>query len=97
MGLAGLGDLVLTCTDDQSRNRRAGLSLGRGRSLEETVAGIGQAVEGVKSAPEVARLAAELGVELPITVQVCRVITGEASPHDAVAALMAREQKSELG
>lgn len=95
MGLAGLGDLVLTCTDDQSRNRRVGLALGQGKSLDEAVAAIGQAVEGVKSASEVLSLAQELGVEMPITEQVCRVLHDGISPRDAVAALLEREQKAE--
>ena len=95
MGLAGLGDLVLTCTDDQSRNRRVGLALGQGKSLGEAIASIGQAVEGVKSAPEVFSLAQELGVEMPITEQVCRVLYNGISPRDAVAALLEREQKAE--
>ncbi|HEY9148413.1 MAG TPA: NAD(P)H-dependent glycerol-3-phosphate dehydrogenase, partial [Gammaproteobacteria bacterium] len=77
MGLAGLGDLVLTCTDDQSRNRRVGLALGQGKTLEQAIAEIGQAVEGVKSAPEVFALARELGVEMPITEQVYRVLYQE--------------------
>lgn len=95
MGLAGLGDLVLTCTDDQSRNRRVGLALGRGKKLEEAIAEIGQAVEGVKSAPEVFALAQELGVEMPITEQVYRVLYQDKSARDAVAALLHREQKPE--
>lgn len=96
MGLAGLGDLVLTCTDDQSRNRRVGLSLGRGNSLDETVKMIGQAVEGVKSAPEIMRVARESHVEMPITEQVYRVLYENCSPRDAVAALLGREPKPEL-
>lgn len=96
MGLAGLGDLVLTCTDNQSRNRRVGLSLGEGHSLEETVQQIGQAVEGVKSAPEIVRVAREHHVEMPITEQVYRVLYENCSPHDAVAALLGREPKAEL-
>lgn len=95
MGLAGLGDLVLTCTDDQSRNRRVGLALGQGRSLEEAIAAIGQAVEGVKSAPEIYGLAQELGVEMPITEQVYRVLYEGETARDAVAALLHREQKPE--
>jgi len=95
MGLAGLGDLVLTCTDDQSRNRRVGLALGQGKSLEQAIAAIGQAVEGVKSAPEVYRLAQEQGVEMPITEQVYRVLYEGETAQEAVAALLHREQKSE--
>lgn len=95
MGLAGLGDLVLTCTDDQSRNRRVGLALGQGHSLEHAVASIGQAVEGVKSAPEVFGLAKELGVEMPITEQVYRVLYKDVHAQEAVEALLNREQKPE--
>lgn len=95
MGLAGLGDLVLTCTDDQSRNRRVGLALGKGQSLDDAIAAIGQAVEGVKSAPEVFGLARELGVEMPITEQVYRVLYKGETARDAVAALLHREQKAE--
>lgn len=95
MGLAGLGDLVLTCTDNQSRNRRVGLALGKGESLEQAIAAIGQAVEGVKSAPEVYRLAQERGVEMPITEQVYRVLYQGVHPQQAVEALLNREQKAE--
>lgn len=95
MGLAGLGDLILTCTDDQSRNRRVGLSLGRGIPLDETVKTIGQAVEGVKSAPEILRAARERAIEMPIIEQVYRVLYERCSPHAAVAALLAREPKAE--
>ncbi|MEN8169269.1 MAG: NAD(P)H-dependent glycerol-3-phosphate dehydrogenase [Pseudomonadota bacterium] len=95
MGLAGLGDLVLTCTDDQSRNRRVGLALGRGEKLEDAIATIGQAVEGVKSAPEVYGLALEQGVEMPISEQVYRVLYEGKAPQQAVEALLGREQKAE--
>jgi glycerol-3-phosphate dehydrogenase (NAD(P)+) len=95
MGLAGLGDLVLTCTDDQSRNRRVGLAIGRGHTLEEAVASIGQAVEGVKSAPEVHQLAKVQGVEMPITEQVYRVLYEGVPAQKAVEALLQREQKPE--
>ncbi|HEY0720003.1 MAG TPA: NAD(P)H-dependent glycerol-3-phosphate dehydrogenase [Gammaproteobacteria bacterium] len=95
MGLAGLGDLVLTCTDDQSRNRRVGLALGRGATLEQTVATIGQAVEGVKSAPEIVRVARDHSIEMPITEQVYRVLYEQCSVKEAVAALLGREPKAE--
>lgn len=95
MGLAGLGDLVLTCTDDQSRNRRLGLALGRGVHLDAAIGQIGQAIEGVKSAPEIAALARQLQVEMPITEQVCRVLQQQTTPQAAVEALMAREPKAE--
>ncbi len=97
MGLAGLGDLVLTCTDDQSRNRRLGLALGRGEPLEAALAAIGQAVEGVGTARELRRRARELGVEMPISEQVHRVLHEGLPPREAVRALLAREPKAELG
>ena len=95
MGLAGLGDLVLTCTDDQSRNRRVGLALGKGDSLETAIANIGQAVEGVKSAPEVFKLSQQMGVEMPISEQVYRVLYEGLAPQQAVEVLLGRGQKAE--
>lgn len=96
MGLAGLGDLVLTCTDDQSRNRRFGLALGRGAGLEQALQTIGQVVEGAKTAAEVHALARSHGIEMPITEQVYRVLYERLAPSAAVDALLAREQKPEL-
>ena len=95
MGLAGLGDLVLTCTGDLSRNRRLGLALGRGQSIKDAVAQIGQVVESVDTADEVMRLANRLGVELPISSQVQRVLHEQITPTDALRHLLAREQKPE--
>ena len=95
MGLAGLGDLVLTCTDDQSRNRRLGLALGKGRSLQRALDAIGQVVEGVQTAREVHALAQDIGVEMPIAEQVFAVIYEARTPHEAVHALLNREQKPE--
>lgn len=95
MGLAGLGDLVLTCTDNQSRNRRVGLGLGKGGSLEEVIESIGQAVEGVKSTPEIYQLAREQGIEMPITEQVYKVLYEHETPQQAVEALLHRELRSE--
>jgi glycerol-3-phosphate dehydrogenase (NAD(P)+) len=95
MGLAGLGDLVLTCTDDQSRNRRLGLALGQGKSLEEALAAIDQVVEGVQTAREVHDLALSQGVDMPITEQVYAVLYEARKPKDAVQALLNREQKAE--
>ncbi|MCW8826929.1 MAG: NAD(P)-dependent glycerol-3-phosphate dehydrogenase [Gammaproteobacteria bacterium] len=95
MGLAGLGDLVLTCTDNQSRNRRVGLGLGEGRSLAEITEEIGQAVEGVKSAPEIHRVAMRLGVDMPIAEQVYRVLYEGLPAADAVGQLLERAPKSE--
>ena len=97
MGLAGLGDLVLTCTDDQSRNRRFGLALARGADPEQAKAQIGQVVEGALAAAVVMQLAAEQGVEMPITEQVLDVLNRRRSPREAVQALFAREQKPEFG
>lgn len=96
MGLAGLGDLVLTCTDNQSRNRRLGLELARGVGLDAALAYIGQVVEGVQTAQEVLRLATRADVEMPIAQQVYRVLYERCSPRDAVQALLAREPKPEF-
>jgi glycerol-3-phosphate dehydrogenase (NAD(P)+) len=95
-GLAGLGDLVLTCTDDLSRNRRVGLALGRGDSPADAVARLGQVAEGVPTAGVAAALARRLGIEMPITDQVAAVVAGERSPQDAVAALLTRSLRAEL-
>jgi glycerol-3-phosphate dehydrogenase (NAD(P)+) len=95
MGLAGLGDLVLTCTDDQSRNRRMGLALAEGKSVEEARCEIGQEVEGVQTAREVYLLSQQLGVEMPITQQVHAVLYQALSPLQAVHNLLDRSQKAE--
>lgn len=95
MGLAGLGDLVLTCTGDLSRNRRLGLALGQGQSLAEAVSAIGQVVESVQTADEVMRLAERHGVELPIAEAVHAVLHGRLTPAEGLRQLLAREQKSE--
>lgn len=95
MGLAGLGDLVLTCTGDLSRNRRLGLALGRGQSIEDAVREIGQVVESVQTADEVMRQAERHGVELPISRAVQAVLHGEMTPADGLRQLLARDQKPE--
>ena len=95
MGLVGLGDLVLTCTDDQSRNRRIGLALARGQSLAEACATVQQVAEGVNAAREAWRLAQRHGVDMPITEQVCQVLYHGLSPREAVHTLLLREQKPE--
>jgi glycerol-3-phosphate dehydrogenase (NAD(P)+) len=95
MGLAGLGDLVLTATDDQSRNRRFGLALARGQSPAAAAAHIGQVVEGAPAASAVRVLATRHGVEMPICEQVCRVLRDGVAPPDAVAALMERARRRE--
>ena len=95
MGLAGLGDLVLTCTQDQSRNRRLGLAMARGKSVDEAIAEIGQVVEGVRTAQAVEQLAAARQIEMPICTQVARLLRGACSAREAVQALLAREPKAE--
>jgi len=95
MGLAGLGDLVLTCTDDQSRNRRFGLALGEGLDPQAARARIDQVVEGMQAADAVWRVAQRLKVEMPITEQVYRVIYRGASAADAVLALRSEGPKPE--
>src|SRR3569623_27561 len=95
MCLAGLGDLVLTCTDDHSRNRRVGLALARGQTLAEACTAVQQVAEGVHAACEVQRLAARHHVEMPITEQVCQVLYHHKSPREAVQTLLLREQKAE--
>lgn len=95
MGLAGLGDLVLTCTGDLSRNRRLGLALGRGQSIADAVREIGQVVESVQTADEVMRQAERHGIELPISSAVRAVLHGEITPADGLRRLLAREQKPE--
>jgi len=95
MGLAGLGDLVLTCTDDQSRNRRFGLALAAGKSTAEAQREIGQVVEGVLAARAIRDVASKHRVEMPIAEQISRVLYAGLAPRDAVAALMGRAVKSE--
>ncbi|MCB1603866.1 MAG: NAD(P)H-dependent glycerol-3-phosphate dehydrogenase [Gammaproteobacteria bacterium] len=96
MGLSGLGDLVLTCTGDLSRNRRMGLALGRGQSIEEAKAEIGQVVEGINTADEVVRLAKKYNVDMPISEHVWKVVNGLMTPADAVKELMSREVRQEF-
>ncbi len=96
MGLAGLGDLVLTCTDDQSRNRRFGLALGGGVDAETAAKQIGQAIEGRETARVLMRVARRAGaVEMPIAQQVHRILFEGLDPRDAVAALLSRRLKAE--
>jgi len=96
MGLSGLGDLVLTCSDDQSRNRRFGLALGKGRDLEKARQEIGQVIEGIGTAKTLYYLAQDVGVEMPITEQVYKILYEGVSPKEAVHALLNRNPKSEL-
>ena len=95
MGLAGMGDLVLTCTDDQSRNRRMGLALAAGKSTDEAMAEIQQVVEGYRVAPEVKRLAQKHGVDMPITGQVYMVMYANQTPLAAVQVLCGRPSRPE--
>ena len=95
MGLAGLGDLVLTCTDDQSRNRRLGLALGRGQSMQESQASIHQVVEGVFASRAVCAVAERLSVEMPICREVFRIMHEGKPVREAVQDLMGREVRSE--
>ncbi|HXH02950.1 MAG TPA: NAD(P)H-dependent glycerol-3-phosphate dehydrogenase [Candidatus Competibacteraceae bacterium] len=95
MGLAGIGDLILTCTDDQSRNRRFGLAVGRGTAITDALATIGQVVEGMTTTPEILRLARSHGVEMPITEQVEAVLYHGRAPRQAVESLLARDPKAE--
>jgi len=97
MGLSGVGDLILTCTDDQSRNRRFGLALGAGSSIPAALKSIGQTVEGVRTASEVHALARAKGVEMPICEQVHSVVTEGLSPQQALQNLMARARRQEFG
>lgn len=96
MGLTGLGDLVLTCTQDQSRNRRLGLGIAAGQTLAGAIAAIGQAVEGVRTAAAVEDLARLHGIDMPISTQVARLLRDECTPHEAVEALLARDLKPEI-
>ena len=96
-GLTGLGDLVLTCTDDQSRNRRMGLGLATGKSVKQVAADIGQVVEGVYAAEAVHVLARKLGVEMPICEQIYRILYEDQAAKTAVEALMGRSLKHENG
>lgn len=95
MGLAGMGDLILTCTDNQSRNRRTGLLLAKGRNLEQVHQEIGQAIEGIKTAKEVVELARQHNVEVPISEQVYRVLYEDCAIEEAVHALLNRKSSQE--
>jgi glycerol-3-phosphate dehydrogenase (NAD(P)+) len=95
MGLAGLGDLILTCTGDLSRNRRVGLALASGRPVEAIQRELGHVAEGVMTAREVLRRATGLGVDMPITEAVCAVLDGRIQAAETVARLMERDTKAE--
>ncbi|MEZ5651331.1 MAG: NAD(P)H-dependent glycerol-3-phosphate dehydrogenase [Burkholderiaceae bacterium] len=95
MGLAGVGDLVLTCAGDLSRNRQVGLQLAAGRSLGDIVGSLGHVAEGVRCTPAVLALARRLRVELPIVQTVAAILAGEMTPRQALAELLAREPRRE--
>jgi glycerol-3-phosphate dehydrogenase (NAD(P)+) len=95
LGLSGMGDLLLTCTGDLSRNRRVGLGLGQGRKLEEIQAELGEVAEGIATTRAAVRLAERLGVNAPITNLVRAVIDGESTPREAGHSLMTRQLGSE--
>ncbi len=95
MGLACMGDLVLTCTDDLSRNRRTGLALAAGKTIEEAQEEIQQVVEGVLAAKAVKGVAEKLSVDMPICLSIYKILYEELSPRDAVAALMSRALTAE--
>jgi glycerol-3-phosphate dehydrogenase (NAD(P)+) len=94
-GLAGMGDLVLTCTGDLSRNRSVGVELGKGRKLADIIGSMRMVAEGVKTTPATVALARKFQVEMPITLQVHRILEGEVSPREAIRELMERSLKQE--
>lgn len=96
MGLTGVGDLILTCTGDLSRNRRVGLALAQGKSLEQIVSELGHVAEGVRCARAVREMAVRLGVDMPITNAVAAVLFDQMSAQDMIQRLMARDAKQEL-
>ena len=95
MGLAGLGDLVLTCTGNLSRNRFVGQELGKGRSLEEITAGMTEIAEGIRTTRAVKRLADRLNIEMPITNAVSEVLYDGKPAREAVVELMSRPLREE--
>src|SRR6266545_1435704 len=95
-GLSGLGDLVLTCSSDLSRNRTVGRGLAAGKTADEIQRELGQVAEGVRNAKSARELARRLGVEMPITEMVYRVLYEGVPPRDAVTAIMMRETKPEM-
>jgi glycerol-3-phosphate dehydrogenase (NAD(P)+) len=96
MGLAGLGDLVLTCTGSLSRNRFVGEELGKGRTLDEIMSGMSEVAEGIKTSRAVKRLAEKVGIEMPITNEVCAVLYEGKPASEAVKELMKRPLRSEM-
>jgi glycerol-3-phosphate dehydrogenase (NAD(P)+) len=94
-GLAGMGDLVLTCTGHLSRNRQVGIELGKGRELEDILAGMEQVAEGVRTTHAAVALAKDYAVEMPITTQMERLLRGETTAEEAMGELMTRPLKAE--
>jgi len=94
-GLAGLGDLVLTCTGDLSRNRRVGIALAHGQSLPDILAGTKMVAEGVRTTEAALALSAKYGIELPIAREMSDVLAGRTDPQTAIRHLMGRKQKLE--
>lgn len=95
LGLSGVGDLVLTCTGDLSRNRRVGLALGRGRKLDEILAELGEVAEGVRTTHAACQLAERVGVELPIAQGVKLLLAGAVDPKEGVTQLLTRQLRGE--
>jgi len=95
MGLSGMGDLLLTCTDNQSRNRRMGLAIGAGKSISQAQEEIGQVVEGLQTAREIVQLATSYQVKMPIVEQVYQVIYNDTTPKQAVKILLERDYSLE--
>ena len=95
MGLAGVGDLILTCTGDLSRNRRVGLMLAQGKPLTQILGDLGHVAEGVYSAREVARIAQTRGIDMPVTDAVCRILDAPQSAAQVARELLSRDPKSE--
>lgn len=96
VGLSGLGDLILTCSDNQSRNRRLGLALGQGRNLEEAEKEIGQVVEGKRNAELIFKLAEHHGIDMPICETVWQILQNKLGAKEAISILLSRSTKSEL-
>lgn len=95
-GLSGIGDLIVTCTSMHSRNRRAGILIGKGKSLEETLKEIGMVVEGITTTKVAYELAQEYNIEMPITEEIYNVLYKDTDPRDAVTNLMTRSKKHEM-
>jgi glycerol-3-phosphate dehydrogenase (NAD(P)+) len=95
LGLSGVGDLILTCTGDLSRNRRVGLEIGRGKTVEQVLAGLTQVAEGVRTAKSAFELAQKLGVDMPITTGVYLMLFEGTNPVEAGIELRSRQAQSE--